>query len=153
MRITRKRGLISSRCTWITVFRSREGAVRFWLDRCVGVVSIQARCHANFELLPTCRATLIVLDKRNWKKERVLHVLVADTNESKRIRISLEEAVEFVLQMQRENETEDQKARRLAPALYRVYPGLPPSRKKLSSGLVLFSKQKIISRALQETSI
>jgi hypothetical protein len=94
-----------------------------------------ARCHGMFELLPTFATAVIVIDTEDWAKDGVLFVRTLDPGGLERwpvskgerrpegTRLGVEEAVGIVSQMQRDIETSDEKARRLAPVLYRNFPG------------------------------
>jgi len=96
--------------------------------------TLQVKHHSSFELLPTFSAFIIIVDKDNWREEGVLLARTSDeeslvkwpvgkglVSEERVQRLSLDKAVEFVLLIQRESETEFQKALRLATVVYRPY--------------------------------
>ena len=96
--------------------------------------TLQAKHHSSFELLPTFSAFVIIVDKDNWRAEGVILARTSDqesltkwpvgkglVSEERVQRLSLDKAVEFVLRLQYESETESQKALRLATVVYRPY--------------------------------
>jgi len=97
--------------------------------------SPEVKCHHNFGLTPSFCAVVIIIDKEDWKNEGVLLVRTSDekglktwpavssqgreqtesTISEKGMRLQLHEAVKYVLRMQLEVETQEEKALRLAP--------------------------------------
>ncbi|PVH72659.1 hypothetical protein DL98DRAFT_520387 [Cadophora sp. DSE1049] len=92
--------------------------------------------HESFELGLSFRSVIIIVDKENWKDEGVLLVRTSDPegqvkwpmgvvdepsedravlDESEVTRLSLESAMDVVLEMYRQSESETQQARRLKP--------------------------------------
>jgi hypothetical protein len=92
-------------------------------------------CHSNFQMTPSFRSAIIIIDKEDWSNEGVLFVRTAykeglelwpivareehgqDAVEGygKGIRMILLDAVDLVIQMQLDIETEEQKALNQAP--------------------------------------
>lgn len=95
----------------------------------------EVSCHSNFEMTPSFRSAVIIIDKEDWMNEGVLFVrtqykeglelwpiIPSDAqgqNESigyeKGARMTLVDAVDLVIQMQLDVETEEQKYLNQAP--------------------------------------